>query len=180
MALLTAADGSLPVLGFIAPSGTGKTTLLTRIIALLQARGLRVGVIKQARDDFDVDFPGKDSYELRKAGVERLLLASERKSALICEHPQGDDPQLQDLLALLDSDLLDLVLVEGFSQQAFAKIELYRQGGAPPRYPHDPYVIALATDHSCSAPIPVLDINDPAAVANFVVTYIQRETEIEA
>lgn len=172
---MSAIDERLPVLGLIAPSGTGKTTLLIRLIALLQARGLRVGVVKQARDDFDVDFPGKDSYELRKAGVERLLLASERKSALICEHPQGDDPQLQDILRMLDRDRLDLVLVEGFSQQSFAKIELHRQGRPPPRYPYDPDIIALATERVLPAPIPVLDINDPVAVADFIIAYMQGQ-----
>ncbi len=160
-------SGQAPVLGFSAPSGTGKTTLLTRVISLLKERSLEVGVVKQARDDFDVDIPGKDSYELRKAGVERLLLTSEQKSALIWERP--GEPELRDLLNLLDHNRLDLVLVEGFNEHLFPKIELFRQGRVPTRYPNDPTVIALATDQAYSATVPVLDINDPLAVANFII-----------
>ncbi len=167
-------SGQAPVIGFSAPSGTGKTTLLTRVIRLLKEQGLQVGVIKQARDDFDVDIPGKDSYELRKAGVERLLLASEGKSVLIWERP--GEPELQDLLNLLDHDRLDLVLVEGFSEHHFPKIELFRQNQAPIRYPDDSTVIALATDQTYSASIPVLDINNPQAVADFIVVTTEINT----
>ena len=118
----------VPVLGFIAPSGTGKTTLLRYVIGLLREQQLQVGVIKQARSDFDVDIPGKDSYKLRKSGIERLLLGSEQRSALILEHRPEDqyEPDLNALLALLDQRALDIILVEGFSDTAYPKIELHR------------------------------------------------------
>ncbi|HXH03423.1 MAG TPA: molybdopterin-guanine dinucleotide biosynthesis protein B [Candidatus Competibacteraceae bacterium] len=161
----------VPVLGFIAPSGTGKTTLLEQVIAYLAARGLRIGVVKQAREDFDVDVPGKDSYVLRKAGVERLMIASRRKSALIVEHPGGGDPQLATVLGLLDRTALDLVLVEGFSAQPFPKIELRRQGQGEPRHLRDPWVIAVACDRPEPAAVPLLDLNDPAAVCAFVLAW---------
>jgi len=167
-------NSKVPVLGFVAPSGTGKTTLLRAVIGLLKARGLRVGAAKQARDDFDIDRPGKDSYRLRQAGVERLLLASSKKWALILEHPDGGDPELDELLRLFDQDELDIILVEGFSDQVFPKIELVRAGREPVRYPHDPCVIALATDwtEAGQATVPVLDIDDPAAVAEFVLAWM--------
>jgi molybdopterin-guanine dinucleotide biosynthesis protein B len=164
----------IPVIGFIAAGGTGKTTLLCRILPLLKSRDLRIGVVKQARDDFDVDKPGKDSYRLRKAGVERLLLTSSRKSALMIEHPEGPAPQLETLLNLLDQNALDLILVEGFSEMPFPKIELIRLPKGKPRYRDDPWVVALAaTDRieSTAAPVPVLDINDPAGVVHFILTY---------
>lgn len=172
-------NARVPVLGFVAPSGTGKTTLLSRLLGLLSARGLRVGVVKQARDDFDVDVPGKDSYELRKAGVERLLLVSEQQSALLLEHPGGNDPQLDDLLPLFDQSCLDLILTEGFSRQQFPKIELYREGNDYPRYPRDPWVIALATDRIGGVPasVPELDINNPAMVADFVLDYLEEQRQ---
>ena len=171
-------NAKVPVLGFVAPSGTGKTTLLRAVIALLKARSLQVGVAKQALDDFDIDQPGKDSYRLRKAGVERLLYASSKKSALILEHPNGGNPELNELLPLFDQDELDIILVEGFSDQPFPKIELVREGKGPRHYPNDAWVIALATDwnEAGQVSVPVLDINDPAAVAEFVLAWMGRST----
>ncbi|MFO1429651.1 MAG: molybdopterin-guanine dinucleotide biosynthesis protein B [Candidatus Competibacteraceae bacterium] len=167
-------NAKVPVLGFVAPGGTGKTTLLRAVIALLEDRSLRIGVAKQARDDFDFDQPGKDSYRLRKAGVERLLFASSRKSALILEHPDGGGPELNELLPLFDQDELDIILVEGFSEQPFPKIELIRGNKGPRHYPNDAWVIALAMDRTEAgqASVPVLDINDPAAVAEFVLAWM--------
>ena len=166
------------VIGFVALSGTGKTTLLTQIIELLSARGLRIGVVKQARDDFDVDIPGKDSYVLRKAGLQQTLLASGRKSAQIAEHPNGPEPVLAELLQQFDQSALDLVLVEGFSDQHYPKIELYRGFGAP-RYLFDPCIIAVASNELAEKPasIPLLDIDNPSAVAEFVLARLQLFAE---
>lgn len=168
---MTLANARIPVLGFAAPGGTGKTTLLAQVIGLLNAQALRVGVIKQARDDFDLDQPGKDSFRLRRAGVERLLIAAERQSALIVELDEPREPMLDELLALLDQDALDLVLVEGFRDQPFPKIELYR-GRGEPRYPFDPWVVAVASDRVLDTALPRLDINDAAAVAEFVQRWL--------
>ncbi|MCB1714612.1 MAG: molybdopterin-guanine dinucleotide biosynthesis protein B [Candidatus Competibacteraceae bacterium] len=167
-----------PVLGFVAPSGTGKTTLLKEVVRLLSEAGLRVGVIKQARDDFDLDRPGKDSYKLRKAGVERLLLASEKQSGLIIEQLEPHEPELTELLTLLDLEALDLVLVEGFRDCDFPKIELIRQSLATARYPVDPAIIAVATDSELTAGLatglPKLDINQPVLVAEFIRDWMQQ------
>jgi molybdopterin-guanine dinucleotide biosynthesis protein MobB len=167
----------VPVLGFIASSGTGKTTLLSQVIAWLSMQQVRIGVVKQARDDFDVDQPGKDSYRLRKAGVERLLLASSQKWALVVEHPDGEEAELNALLALLDQDSLDCILVEGFSEQPFSKIALTRGPRKLLHYRHDPWIVALATERPVveQLAIPVLDINDPVAVAAFVLAYVQGQ-----
>lgn len=166
----------VPVIGFIAPSGTGKTTLLRYVIGLLRERGLRIGVVKQARSDFDVDIPGKDSYQLRKAGIERLLLGSERQSALILEHKPAVEPDLNESLRLFDQQTLDIILVEGFSETAYPKIELYRQEvSTSPRYPYDRSVIAVATDVSqLDTSLPLIDINNPWQVSDFVVDLINK------
>ena len=172
---MTLSNARVPVIGFSAPSGTGKTTLLRYVIGLLREQGLRIGVVKQARADFDVDKPGKDSYELRKSGIERLLLGSERQSALILEHPDGNDPDLNALLLQFDQQSLDVILVEGFKDYPFSKIELYRDTVEQPNYSHDPWVIAVASDIAdLSAAVPVLNINDPWSVADFVMAYLGK------
>jgi molybdopterin-guanine dinucleotide biosynthesis protein MobB len=164
----------LPVLGFAAFSGTGKTTLLTRLIPMLRDQGLRISMIKHAHHDFDVDKPGKDSYELRKAGAAQMLIASDRRMALMTEFEPPAEPQLQDLLVQLDPRRADLVLVEGFKQARFPKIELHRPSlGKPLMFPEDPDIIAVA----CDAPLerdcdrPQLDLNDLGAISDFVLQW---------
>jgi molybdopterin-guanine dinucleotide biosynthesis adapter protein len=165
---------ALPVLGFAAYSGTGKTTLLRKLIPLLAQQGLRSGVIKKAHHDFDIDIPGKDSYELRKAGARQMLVASARRWALVTETHETSDPDLDKLIARLDPEAIDLALVEGFRHVSFPRIELHRQSlGNPLLHPYDPAIIAVACDYPLDAnPLPMLDINDPTAIATFIITWL--------
>lgn len=160
-----------PILGIAAYSGTGKTTLLCRIIPLLRARGLRVGMIKHAHHTFQLDTPGKDSYELRQAGAGQVLVASRNRWALMVETPGQDEPPLDALVARLNHDALDLVLVEGFKQGRFPKIELHRPALRKPLiFPTDDTVVAVACDAPLPVPaaLPVLDLNDPSEVVDFI------------
>jgi molybdopterin-guanine dinucleotide biosynthesis protein MobB len=162
------------VLGFAAFSGTGKTTLLVKLIPLLTARGIRTALVKHAHHDFDIDIPGKDSYELRKAGARQVLVASSQRRALITETPGASDPDLETLVAGLDHDSIDLVLVEGFRHVPFPRIELHRDAlGNPLLFSEDASIIAVAADHDLdSGELPVLDINDPEAIADFILAWL--------
>lgn len=102
-----------PLLAIAAWSGTGKTTLLKRLIPELCVRGLRPGLIKHTHHDMDVDKPGKDSYELRKAGAAQTIVASEQRWALMTETPETPELDLTWLVSRMDASKLDLVLVEG-------------------------------------------------------------------
>lgn len=177
---------TIPILGFSAYSGTGKTTLLRQVIPLLKARGLRIGVVKHAHHHFDLDFPGKDSYELRKSGADQTIICTATRMALITEFANpADEPGLQQIIASLDSERIDLALVEGYKDIHFPKIELHRaELGKPYLYPNDDSVIALACDHKPldNINIPVLDINDIEAIAQFIyadyyLTDEQRDTQ---
>ena len=162
-----------PVLGFAAYSGSGKTTLLTRLLPLLRERGLRIGMVKHAHHQFDIDHPGKDSYELRKAGAEQMLIASSRRWALMQENPSPLEPDLAELLRRLDRSRLDLILVEGFKDVAFPKIEIFRPSkGHSPLFQQDSAIIAVASDAPLSASRPVLNLNDPAEVADFIQAWM--------
>jgi molybdopterin-guanine dinucleotide biosynthesis protein MobB len=164
----------IPLIGFAAYSGTGKTTLLKQLIPLLRDAGLRLGVIKHAHHQVEVDQPGKDSYELRKAGAGRVLLASSRHWALMVDEQETHEPVLPELLTRLDCSELDLVLVEGFRHLAFPKIELHRRTlGKPFLYPDDPSIIAIASDSEIEeeTELPQLELNDPQAVADFIRNY---------
>ena len=167
-----------PILGFVAYSGTGKTTLLTRLIPLLKAQGIRIGVIKHAHHRFDIDKPGKDSYELRKAGAEQMLIASQQRWALMVETPsQQGDPELNELLSQLDPSKLDLILVEGFKHEAYPKIELHRPSlGKKLLFPQDESIIAIATDDTkaIATGLPLLDINRPEQLVEFILNRISK------
>jgi molybdopterin-guanine dinucleotide biosynthesis protein B len=163
---------SVPLLAIAAWSGTGKTTLLQQVIPLLKARGIRTGLIKHTHHQMDIDTPGKDSYLLRKAGADQVIVASNQRWALMCETP--DQPlNLAELAARMDSSALDLVLVEGFKDEPVPKIVLWRRDiKGEVEDLMDEYVIALASDEKSSINIPLLDINQPVNVADFIENWL--------
>ena len=154
-----------PVIGFSAYSGTGKTTLLKKIIGLLRKRDIRLAVIKHAHHDFEIDHPGKDSFELRKADAYQMLISSGKRKALITEFASfQQEPSLNELINDLDHENIDLILVEGFKREHFAKIELHRESlHKPYLFENDSDIIALATDHpvNTKTDLMLLDMNQP-------------------
>ncbi|EJG0879080.1 bifunctional molybdopterin-guanine dinucleotide biosynthesis adaptor protein MobB/molybdopterin molybdotransferase MoeA [Vibrio parahaemolyticus] len=165
---------NIPILGFAAYSGTGKTTLLEALLPKLTEAGLRIGMLKHAHHNFDVDKPGKDSYRLRKAGASQMLIASRNRYALMTETPEAE-AEFEYLLTRFDEDKLDVVLVEGCKNIAFPKIELHREEvGKPWLYPHDENIIAIASDSAeLDSELPQMNINDLDAIAQFVLQYVQ-------
>ncbi len=165
---------NIPILGFAAYSGTGKTTLLEALLPKLTEAGLRIGMLKHAHHNFDVDKPGKDSYRLRKAGASQMLIASRNRFALMTETPEAE-AEFEYLLTRFDEDKLDVVLVEGCKNIAFPKIELHREEvGKPWLFPHDENIIAIASDSAeLDSELPQMNINDLDAIAQFVLQYVQ-------
>jgi molybdopterin-guanine dinucleotide biosynthesis protein B len=160
-----------PTLGFAAFTGTGKTTLLRKLLPLLCERGICVGMIMHAPDNFDVDKPGKDSFELRKAGAQQMLVTSNQRWALMVEREYEHEPKLDEHIAHLDHATLDLILVEGFKDGRFPKIELHRpMMGKPLLFPEDEFVIAVASDSPLILPdhIACLDLNNEVQIAGFI------------
>ena len=159
------------IIGLAGWSGAGKTTLLVRVIPLLTARGLRVSTVKHAHHGFDIDQPGKDSWEHRQAGATEVLVASGRRWALMHELRDGAEPDLPSLLSHLTA--ADLVLVEGFKRDAPPKIEVHRPSvGKAMLHPGDPTIIAVASDEALpGVALPVLPLDDPAAVADWLMAH---------
>jgi molybdopterin-guanine dinucleotide biosynthesis adapter protein len=162
----------LAVLGFVGSSGSGKTTVVEQVLALLGDRGARLAVLKHAKAGFDIDQrPGKDSHRLRAAGADQVLVASRDRWALMAQQADPlQEPSLARMLSHLDASVLDGVLVEGFGHEAYPKVEVYRPShGRPPQcWPADPSVIAVASDVPLpTAGLPRLDLNDTVAMAQF-------------
>jgi molybdopterin-guanine dinucleotide biosynthesis adapter protein len=160
-------------IGFAGWSGAGKTTLIVKLIPELNRRGLSVSTIKHAHHNFDLDQPGKDSYEHRAAGAAEVLVASANRVALMRELRGAPEPSLPELLRLLKP--VDLVLIEGFKRDPYPKIEIFRAAnGKPPMYPNDPHIVALISDAiEPSAPLPHASIDDIAAAADLALAQAQ-------
>jgi len=163
----------MKVIGFAGYSGAGKTTLVERLIPALKLHGLRVSVVKHAHHNFDIDHPGKDSWRHREAGAFEVVVASDRRLALMREFEQPARLSVHHLLAELYEGV-DWVLVEGFKESNLLKIEVWRpEAGKPARYPDDDFIAAIATDAPDRLPEPtlrpVLDLNAADAVAQWLV-----------
>jgi len=163
----------MKVVGFAGFSGSGKTTLVERVIPVLKLRGLRVSVVKHAHHKFDIDHPGKDTYRHREAGAFEVVVASDRRLALMREFERPTELSVHHLLAELWNGV-DWVLVEGYKSSDLQKIEVWRAGSSkPPRYPDDNFIVAIATDSPDQLPAatlrPVLDLNKPDDVVQWLI-----------
>jgi molybdopterin-guanine dinucleotide biosynthesis protein MobB len=161
--------GHPPAVAFVANSGTGKTTLLEKVIDELKRRGRRVGALKHDAHDFDIDHPGKDSYRFTAAGADVTVIASEAKIAVVAK--AGPEHSLDKILSLWLSGM-DLVLVEGYRTSDLPKVEVHRAALGLPlltRGEHDdPHLVAVVSDETLALDVPCLDLNRPADVADFL------------
>ena len=171
----------MKVVGFAGFSGSGKTTLVEQLIPELRMRGLRVSVVKHAHHSFDIDHPGKDTYRHREAGAFEVVAASDKRLMLVREFEQPAVLSVHHLLAELYQGV-DWVLVEGFKESDLLKVEVWRapelgQTAKPLRYPDDDFVVAVATDAPQQLPptqLPILDLNAPAQVVDWLIQYEHR------
>jgi len=164
----------LPILGICAAgSNAGKTTLITRLIPELKKHGIRVSVIKHAHHKFDIDHPGKDSYQIREAGAKQTLIASNKRWALMTEHDDASEENsrtdLNTLVQQIDEATADLILVEGFKSESIHKIEVHRPSLAMPLLAKDdPNIIAVASDATVEAHVPVLSLSNLTQITTFI------------
>ncbi len=156
------------VLGFAGWSGSGKTTLIEQLIPRFVAQGLTVSLVKHAHHEFDLDQPGKDSFRHREAGCREVLVTSAVRWALQHELRGQAELTLEEALQRLSP--CDLALVEGFKAAPVPKLEVYRaSGGKPLLHPHDPKIVAVATDGPLATTVPVLPLGEPDTVATFIL-----------
>lgn len=170
-----------PVLGFSAYSGSGKTTLLEKLIPVLSKRKLRVAVIKHAHHSFDIDHPEKDSYKIRKAGAQQILISSHKRWAMIHEHDEeASELTLEGALQHISTENIDLVIVEGFKSAPISKIEIHRPKlGKPLISENDKFVTAIATDEpdNIETSLPLLDLNNIEMIADYIVQFLSKHNE---
>jgi molybdopterin-guanine dinucleotide biosynthesis adapter protein len=172
----------MKAIGFAGFSGAGKTTLVEQLIPVLRLQGQRVSVVKHAHHKFDIDHPGKDTYRHREAGAFEVVVASDKRLALIREFERPTQLSVHDLIAELDPGV-DWVLVEGFKHSNLRKIEIWRepdegQAPRPARYPEDEFIVAIATDAPERLPVPtalpIFDLNDADGIGAWLLQNAAR------
>lgn len=160
------------IFGFAGFSGSGKTTLIEQLIPRFIGRGLRVSLIKHAHHSFDVDQPGKDSYRHRHAGASEVLITSSRRWVLMHELRGAHEPSFDEHVRHLSP--CDLLLVEGFKFAPIPKLEVWRkEPGEPLLHPNDPHIVAVASDEKLDTKLPLLQLNDDAAISEFIVRFLK-------
>jgi molybdopterin-guanine dinucleotide biosynthesis adapter protein len=166
----------VPVIGFAAYSGVGKTTVLKHLIPILREQGVVAGVVKHTHHKFDIDHPGKDSYELRKSGAAQIVVGSKYRRAMIMETPmQEGEPELGEFLSHVDTQILDVILVEGFRHENYPKIEINRHLDTELLAESDESIIAIVSDREdiSHLSIPQLKLANSLGLANFITMYAQ-------
>jgi len=164
------------IVGITGVSGSGKTKLMVRLIPIFRERGYRVATVKHAHHDFEIDKPGKDSYEHRVAGATEAIVSSTRRWAIIHENESGKEATLSELIDRISPT--DIILVEGFKAAGHPKIEVYRQTlGIEPLYKENNTIVAIASDVDLpAADIPVINLNDTLAITDFIVSNFELPT----
>jgi molybdopterin-guanine dinucleotide biosynthesis adapter protein len=159
---------AMRIFGIAGFSGSGKTVLIERLLPLLRAHGIRVAVIKHAHHDFEVDLPGKDSWRHRRAGATEVLVSSATRWVLMHENSGSAEPSLMEQVGRISN--CDLILVEGYKSAAIPKLEVHRAAnGKPWLHVADANIAGIATDARPDASVPVFDLNNVEAIANFVL-----------
>ena len=157
----------MKIYGVTGWKNSGKTGLMERLVSEFVKRGFSVSTIKHAHHSFDVDRSGKDSHRHRMAGAGEVLLASRNRFALMHELRDEEEPSLEVLLAKLSP--VDLVLIEGFKRDRHPKIETFRAAtGTDLIATNDPTIHAVASDVAMALDRPVFDLDDTAAIADFI------------
>ena len=165
------------IIGLAGWSGAGKTTLMVKLLPALIGRGLAVSTLKHAHHRFDVDTPGKDSYEHRRAGAHQVMVASGARWALMTELRTAREPTLRELLARMDP--VDLVIVEGFKRDLHPKIEVHRAANDKPwMRPDMPGIVAVASDVAPPYDLPRAHLDDVDAIAGLVLAHAVPVTDI--
>lgn len=162
---------SPPVVSIVAKSGTGKTTLLEKLIAEMKSRGYRVGAVKHDAHSFSIDHEGKDSWRLTQAGADTMLITSPAQIAMVKKNPRDEEIPLAESIATYFGDV-DIVLTEGFKRSTMPKIEVHRRERSQTLLcrgeEQDPSLFAVASDEPLELDVPVFDINDAKGLSDLI------------
>ena len=162
-----------PFFGLAGWSGSGKTTLCTKLIENFTKIGIKVGTLKHAHHKFELDKPGKDSFNLRQAGARPMIISSKERFALIQENDGDEEKSLFQMLEIFAKEPInqcDIIIVEGYKNEPIPKIEVYRPDiNKPLLYKEDNNIFAIASDIKIESSIPSFDLNNINSISDFII-----------
>ena len=159
---------NIPVYSIVAFSGTGKTTLLEKLITELKDRGLRVAVIKHDAHDFEIDREGKDSWRFTQAGADVTVVSSVKKTAIMENRPVP----IETLIGRITD--VDVILTEGFKQGAWPRIAIRRSASGRPLPIPAEECFAIVTDVPEHTDKPCFGLNDIPGLADIIISDMKR------
>ena len=160
---------NIPIFSVVAFSGTGKTTLIEKLVAELKRRGLRVAVVKHDAHEFDIDHEGKDSWRFTRAGADVTVIASERKAAIMENRPVRPEALVE-----MITDV-DIILTEGYKSGTWPKIAVRRSATGNPLPIPAEECFAIVSDVQEATDKPCFDLNDAAGLSDLIIATIQTE-----
>ena len=164
-----------PLIGIAGWKNTGKTTLVTRLVAFYSSKGLDVATVKHAHHSFQIDDGETDSARHRRAGAGQVAIVSEARWAVVRELQSKVEPTLEQIIARLEP--CDLIIIEGYKRAPIPKIEVRRSAASEKRSlsAADQSIIAIAADHELPASqLPVFDLDDVSTIAGFILEKAAR------
>jgi molybdopterin-guanine dinucleotide biosynthesis protein B len=161
----------MKIFGMVGWRDSGKTTLIVNLLPELIRRGLEISTIKHTHHRFDIDKPEKDSFKHREAGAREVLVTSSVRWALMHELHGNPEEEVKSMIARMEP--VDLLLIEGFKKHGHPKMEVHRPSkGRPLLCKEDPNIVMVASDEPLpEVSLPVLDLDDTAGVADFIIDY---------
>jgi molybdopterin-guanine dinucleotide biosynthesis protein B len=169
--------GHIPILSFVGHSGSGKTTIIEKVIANLTGSGLKVAVIKHDVHGFEMDRPGKDSWRHKQAGAVATIVSSPSKIGLVMD---SDHDHCPEALAHL-IEFADLILTEGYKKEPHPKIEVFRPhatGDDKPLCQDDPALLAIVSDEAIESRVPIFGTSDIEGLAAFIKSWLEVDSHL--
>lgn len=157
----------IPVISVVGSnSNVGKTTVLCDIIKELKSRGYRVGTIKHDIHDFDIDYPGKDTWMHAKAGADIVTISSPKKLAII--EKLEEEFSIDEVISKIRN--VDIIITEGYKAENKPKIEIFRNGISKDIFSNREEVFAIITDISIDRRVPQFSIYEIVKLVDLIET----------
>jgi len=161
----------VPVIAVCGVKNAGKTTLLTKLIPLLNARGLRVAAIKHDGHDFAPDVPGTDSYRLREAGAFGVGIYSSERYMLTVQQTNIAPSFFRSFF-----ENADLILLEGGKHSSYPKIEIVRAAVSESPVSDPETRLALCSDLDIQTDgLPTLGLDDYPSIVQVILSHLGEE-----
>jgi len=158
----------IPVISFVGRSDCGKTTYLEKLIRELKLRNFKIAIVKHDVHGFEIDKPGKDTWRHAQAGADVVCISSPQKMAMIKK--VDEELKLEEVIQYIDG--VDIIFTEGYKREAKTRVEVFRKAACDSPLCGNTELLAMASDVVLYDDVPTFSLEDPAPMADFLVTKV--------